>query len=246
MKALFCIDDTDNIDSIGTGELLENLCAELEAQGMAKGGFVTRHQLFICDEIAYTSHNSSMCCELETDSVEEVAAFAGSYLERECAEGSDPGMCIFVQGSESEMEALENFGKRAQEEVLTKKEAYALAEKIGNNIHLSEHGGTGEGIIGALAGVGLRLSGSDGRVKGKIFPEQQGEILTVTDFCRKYSVSQVVSDDGMPVEKSELVRFDEVTKAVLLQHMVTVIADKKEGYWIPKPKKGKQKAHVGN
>lgn len=241
MKVLFCIDDTDNIDSIGTGELLENLCAELEAKGMAKGGFVTRHQLFISDEIAYTSHNSSMCCELETENPKEVVVFAGTYLERECAEGSDPGMCIYIPGKESEIEALESFGKRAQAEVLTKKEAYALAEKIGAAIHLSEHGGTGEGIIGALAGVGLRLNGSDGRVKGKIFPEQPGEILTVADFCQKYNVSQVVSEDGALVEKEESVRFDEATKAVLLEHMVTVIVDKKDGYWIPKPKRGKNK-----
>ena len=64
-KILICIDDTDDLESIGTGELLENMCRELEREGFGTGGFVTRHQLYICDEIAYTSHNSSMCCEFE-------------------------------------------------------------------------------------------------------------------------------------------------------------------------------------
>ena len=46
-------------------------------------------------------------------------------------------------------------------------DAYLLAEQF-PELSLSEHGGTGDGVIGALAGVGLRLSGSDGRIKGKI------------------------------------------------------------------------------
>ena len=29
MKLLICMDDTDNLDSIGTGQLLENLCGHL-------------------------------------------------------------------------------------------------------------------------------------------------------------------------------------------------------------------------
>lgn len=210
-------------------------------KGMAKGGFVTRHQLYICDEIAYTSHNSSMCCELETECPKEVAVFAASYLEKECAEGSDPGLCLYIPGDSAQTALLETFGKRAQQEVLTKKEAYALAEQIGASLHLTEHGGTGEGIIGALAGVGLRLNGSDGRIKGKIFPEQPGEILTVADFCTKYNICQIASPNGEIAAPTELVRFDDVTKAILLNHAVTIPASKTDGYWIPKPKKGRNK-----
>ena len=58
MKLLICIDDTDNLDSIGTGQLLENLCADLAARGLGRGGFVTRHQLLIHEEIEYTSGRS--------------------------------------------------------------------------------------------------------------------------------------------------------------------------------------------
>ena len=36
MKLLICIDDTDNLDSIGTGQLLENLCADLAAAVMER------------------------------------------------------------------------------------------------------------------------------------------------------------------------------------------------------------------
>ena len=94
MKLLICIDDTDNLDSIGTGQLLENICADLEARGLAKGGFVTRHQLLIHEDIAYTSHNSSMCCQAETDDPASTAAAAKAYLQSHAAPGSDPGLCI--------------------------------------------------------------------------------------------------------------------------------------------------------
>ena len=62
MNIFICIDDTDNLESIGTGEVLEELMAALDAQQLAQCSFVTRHQLFIHPDIAYTSHNSSMCC----------------------------------------------------------------------------------------------------------------------------------------------------------------------------------------
>lgn len=50
---------------------------------------------------------------------------------------------------------LVDFGRRAKNEVLTKDLAYDLAVKLG--VPLSEHGGTGDGVIGAVAGSGLRL-----------------------------------------------------------------------------------------
>jgi len=55
-------------------------------------------------------------------------------------------------------------GRRATCSVLTKKEAYPLAEKLG--IHLSEHGGTGDGVVGALAESGLRMTGNHCRFRG--------------------------------------------------------------------------------
>ncbi len=50
---------------------------------------------------------------------------------------------------------------RAKAEVLTADEAQALAEQ--QDIHLEDVTGTRIGVIGALAAVGLRAGGSDGR-----------------------------------------------------------------------------------
>ena len=125
--------------------------------------------------------------------------------------------------------------------VLRKEDAYAAAAMYPDVLSLTEHGGTGDGVIGALAGVGLRLTGSDGRVKGKIRPETEGERLTVEEFCEKYPVDQVLTEDGdrLP-DETELV-FTEPAKAVMIGGTVTLVAVRDNGRWIPRPHKGNKK-----
>ncbi|MCR5485448.1 MAG: hypothetical protein K6F09_07620 [Clostridiales bacterium] len=242
MKTVYiCIDDTDNIDSIGTGEILENICDRLKDEGIAEGGFVTRHQLLISDKIAYTSHNSSMCSALLTDDTEAVVRFAGEYLENNSADGSDPGLCVYEpKGSDTSF--LTAFGKRAQSEVLTKDDAFNTAKLYDGEIFLSEHGGDGSGIIGALAGIGLRLTGSDGRIKGKIFPEKEGERLTCRDFCKKYGAGQAIDSETLKkIPDDETICFEAVTKAVYRDFMITIVAERRGDLYVPVPKKLKNK-----
>lgn len=54
-----------------------------------------------------------------------------------------------------------HFGRRAQSDIVAASAATALAAQVG--VHLSAHGGSGLGVIGALAAVGLRRGGEDGR-----------------------------------------------------------------------------------
>ena len=239
-KILICIDDTDDLDSIGTGELLENLCAAMEQAGLGRASFVTRHQLLISDQIAYTSHNSSMCCAAETCDLPALLELARSYLEDNCAPGSDPGLCVFRCGDAAE--GLSEFGRRAQSEVLTKGDAYRAAALYPGRVFLSEHGGSGEGVIGALAGVGLRLTGNDGRIKGKIRPDTPGEVMTAAEFCRRYGVARLRNDAGETALPDDPVRFDAPAKAVLLDNVITLPADRRDGFWVPRPKQSRKDA----
>jgi len=168
MKFYLCIDDTDNLDSIGTGTIAEQIRAKLVARGYGPCSLVTRHQLFIHEDIPYTSHNSSMCfCGEAPDAAyTQIIEIASRHLDEVAAEGSDPGLCVMEFDENKDYQELIAFGKAAKKKILTKAEAVSCAEN--NRIHLSEHGGTGEGIIGALAGVGLRLFGSDGEVKAAL------------------------------------------------------------------------------
>ncbi|MCM1989481.1 hypothetical protein [Oceanirhabdus seepicola] len=196
MKFYLCIDDTDNIDSIGTGTIAGYIREHIEAQNWANCTQITRHQLLIHEDIPYTSHNSSMCFvgELKGDYIDEIRKAAIKIIEEFSAEGSDPGFCLYLQENEDEREdKLIQFGREAKEKVLTKDMAYELAKNMG--IHLSEHGGTGQGVIGALAGVGLRLSGNDGEVKGSLKKITLGE-YTVRELTDLPEIDEIIDLKG--------------------------------------------------
>ena len=91
---LVCIDDTDNIDSRGTGELAAMLADIIEEKKWGTSTPVTRHQLLIHPDIEYTSHNSSMCfeAEIEAEYLADITCFSMDFLLNESAEGSDPGL----------------------------------------------------------------------------------------------------------------------------------------------------------
>jgi hypothetical protein len=223
MKILVCIDDTDNIDSRGTGELAGLLAKALEKNGWGTSEPVTRHQLLVHPDIPYTSHNSSMCfaAEIHSEHLSTFREFAEDFLTRESAEGSDPGLCIVNADSLPDAEHLIAFGRKAKNQVVTKEEAYGLAKRL--QIHLSEHGGTGLGIIGSLAGTGLRLTGNDGRFRGKFKLETESDIVEVAEIKRQTGIHIVKSLDGQVLHDSEKIKMGDKIKAVLLEGRATLL-----------------------
>lgn len=218
MKVFISIDDTDNLESIGTGHLAARLISQIEENGWGTGSFITRHQLFVHPDVPYTSHNSAMCfqAELKDSSLDGLIDYAADFLRQQSAPGSDPGLCLAVcQALQSPLELLD-FGRRAKEQVLTKDEAYSLATKLG--IHLSEHGGTGGGVIGALAGVGLRLGGNDGRIRGKLQLEHEDCITEVARVCSRPEVARVQSLAGELLPTTERIVLGEKVKTVFLDN----------------------------
>lgn len=196
-EILISIDDTDEIGTKGTGEILEDLLSLLETRFSCKWSPVTRHQLLISDVIAYTSHNSSMCSTgiISEFNKLEIIDFCEKFLRENVAPGSDPGFCLIsLENLEKEdMEKLICYGKSAKVKVLNKDEAYSLAAKL--NVYLNELGGTGLGVIGALAGAGLRLSGNDGRFKGKIKINDrtnfENECVLVKDLLNEKIIDEI-------------------------------------------------------
>lgn len=217
MKILISIDDTDNIDSRGTGEIAEILAQGIEERGWGTCGRVTRHQLLVHPDIPYTSHNSSMCFPVEIPAagmLGTITDYCCSALATESAPGSDPGLCVVVPEKIQDLPALMAFGYKAKTTVITKDEAYETAAIHG--IHLSEHGGTGQGVIGALAGAGLRLSGNDGRFKGKLRIPTQNGTATVTEI-HEFGIDLVKTVDGIPLKQNEQVHVGDHVKLVLLE-----------------------------
>jgi hypothetical protein len=155
---LIGIDDTDNETSPGTGQLARRLAQEIEQKGAKLLG-ITRHQFLVDDRIKYTSHNSGACVAVEWDRPIGELQFAVELIAVWSAEGSDPGICIAVR--DQVPNRMMEWGRAATREVLTRGEAIALAGEY--NICLRPLGGSGDGVIGALASVGLRADGNDGR-----------------------------------------------------------------------------------
>ena len=155
---LIGIDDTDNETSPGTGQLARRLGQEIEQRGAKLLG-ITRHQFLLDERIAYTSHNSGACLAVEWSGSLGKLQFAIDLIAEWSAEGSDPGICIAAQ--DEIPSGVVDWGWTATREVLTRDRAEALAQAY--DLCLRPLGGNGDGIIGALAAVGLRADGNEGR-----------------------------------------------------------------------------------
>ncbi|MCH1929862.1 DNA-binding protein [Shewanella sp. A25] len=230
---LICIDDTDDIGTKGTGEIAEEIAEMLANAAGGQASFVTRHQLYVHPDIPYTSHNSAMCFSLQSPlSLGEIHRLAVLHLVAESAPKADPGIAILDLDSQYDVDALTSFGRRAKQEVITKDAAYELAEKL--NIQLTEHGGTGQGIIGALAGLGLRLGGNDGRVKGQIKLGQLEEValeLAVADILAQTGLDAVMTTDNYRLKADETVQLKGKVKAVYLGHQFVLLVHRDGEKW---------------
>jgi hypothetical protein len=159
------IDDTDSLESRGTGRLARTIAAEIGVKYEIFG--VTRHQLFVHPDIPFTSHNSCAVIHAEAPSsaMPEIFDTAKKMMLDDFVVGSDPGLAI--GSSEQATEAAVAFGQDAKCMIVTRQRALTVAQNCG--IHVEGLGGTNGGIIGAVAGIGLASVGSDGRflLKGK-------------------------------------------------------------------------------
>ena len=160
MRIYIGFDDTDTIDSDrGTGKLARWFENELP-QGHRLWG-VVRQQLLLDNSISYTTHNSSACAIVEASDrsmVEQIISRAAAHIKRHFIDGSDPGLCIAYEGHPA-LARLIHFGRLCSTKVVSQKDAMEAAE----GVHLSGHGGTNDGIIGAAAAVGLTAYGWGGR-----------------------------------------------------------------------------------
>jgi hypothetical protein len=219
------LDDTDNSSSRGTGRLARQIAGMLGEEFQILG--VTRHQLLLDPRIPYTAKNSSAAISLRADiSIDMNGLFerVKKMILDDFQAGSDPGLCMASRVPS----AISEFGKRAQREVLTQKEASSLAGKEG--VVIAGLGGTNDGIIGALAAVGLAACGEDGRYLtfGNI---RNLSGLQPIEAVIKAGIVSVQTMDGNPV-KSGFILADKLRPArrggVPVQYVRW-----QENYWAP-------------
>jgi hypothetical protein len=196
------VDDTDILGSAGTGRVARGLADCFMAAGLGVSLGVSRHQLLVDSHIPYTSHNSSKGLAFKTESAPAAFIEQGiNYLKNCVPAGSDPGLCICAE-SQATQDVIA-WGKRAQTEVLTKKESKALALKY--SIILREIGGDGGGIIGALAAVGLRATGNDGRLVTLPGIKEIKGMVTVSQILSASDIKAVRDESGKELRADEII-----------------------------------------
>jgi hypothetical protein len=202
MRAYIGFDDTDNHDSdFGTGKIarrFENILPE----GCHMWG-VVRQQLLFDERIPYTSHNSSACVVIDFSDLslmDDLISRAAEYIERESASGSDPGLCCACEGDHA-LTDLISFGRLCATRIVTQQDAL----KAASGIHISGHGGTNDGIIGAAAAVGLTASGWSGRFIEFADLRSFPDTVTVGDI-EKYGIVVVSLDrDAMVPDPEDVI-----------------------------------------
>jgi tRNA(Ile2) C34 agmatinyltransferase TiaS len=155
---LIGLDDTDTLESRGTGRLARQIAAVLADHYPVLG--VTRHQLLVDSRVPCTKNNSCAAIALDVDgdlAPDVLLRQVQALMVADHQPGSDPGLCVACVVPA----AITEFGRLAQRELVTQDKARALAAD--HAIHLLGLGGDESGVIGALAAVGLASSGEDGR-----------------------------------------------------------------------------------
>lgn len=223
MRCLIAIDDTDNLESRGTGFRARQLGARLAEAGLGRLRGITRHQLFVHPSIPFTSHNSSACLDLDLadGALVAVRSFCRDFLASESAVGSDAGLCVApFDGVPDDVVA---FGRAAKQRVLVRDEAHALADR--HAIHLE--GVTGEriGVIGALAAVGLRRGGHDGRFIWLEGVRELSGSATAGALLATTGIDSVETTDGRPLPADAEVIVDPWPRPVLLDDRAVLLTE---------------------
>lgn len=223
MKILIGIDDTDNKESRGTGYRSRELGNYLEAARLGRVTGITRHQLLVDDRIPYTSKNSSACIEIESSQLDDIISFSRGYLLKESAIGADVGLCI-INSMKVNSELME-WGLKAKNEVLKMPEGRELANK--NKIFLEGLTGTGGGIIGALAAIGLRSGGNDGRfvwIRGKDLREIEG-VFNFWEIKTLLPIDQIKTEFGNEISPESRVNFGNWIRPVLQNNKIVILVE---------------------
>ena len=189
------LDDTDTLESRGTGHLARGIAAVLAADYAVVG--VTRHQLLVDPRVPCTKNNSTAAITLDANGCLDTQALfervRGLMLD-DFQAGSDPGLCV----AGAVPQAIVEFGRLAQRQLVSQGDARALA--AAHDVLLAGLGGDQDGVIGALAAVGLASTGEDGRYV-QVGRSRELRGLQPVAALLEAGVSAVRTREGRPVVK---------------------------------------------
>ena len=187
------LDDTDTLDTRGTGHLARMIAAELATEFRIAG--VVRQQLLVDPRVPCTKNNScaTILVDQEVDQ-SQIFEWVKALMLADFIPGSDPGLCV-AAAVDPEVVA---FGKLAQRELVSQAVARELAAR--HQLLIEGLGGTSDGVIGALAAVGLSSTGEDGRYV-MVGDLRQLEGLQAPDKVIAAGVAAIQTEAGRMVDQ---------------------------------------------
>lgn len=220
------IDDTDTLESRGTGRLARNIAAMLSSKNKIFG--VTRHQLFVHPDIPFTSHNSCAVihAEASASAIDEIFSATKKLMHEDFVEGSDPGLAIASDGQITP--AVIAFGLDAKTIIVTQERAREVAKN--SKIQFEGLGGTEGGVIGAIAGVGLASLKNDGRflLKGK--NRELSGIRSIPEIIDS-GIDGVLTLQGKIVNEGK-VQIPKSATPSFIQGKAVLFVEQQEDHWI--------------
>ena len=225
------IDDTDNLETRGTGFRARQLIEQLQENTLATGIAVTRHQLLVDARIPYTSHNSSACLVVQPhDNIndDQLMDFCRSFLLEMAAEGSDAGLCL---ASHEQATGIIRFGQKAKVELIEQDEARAAANNYG--IRLEGLTGDFQGIIGALSAVGLHVHGNDGRyLWPRDIREYSGRTIPLQELRQYKGIDKVSLLDGREIDdKTAEVYLGDWPRMVRIDNRAVLLVEQHDAHY---------------
>lgn len=138
---------------------------------------------------------------------------------------SDPGLCVAAQIAPQ----ICDFGRLAQRQLVNQQQARQLAQAHG--VVLEGLGGSQDGVIGALAAVGLAAWGDDGRyvLTGSI---RQMEGIQPVEAVLAAGIQSILQLDGTPVTYGFILA-DRLRPARRSGRPVLFVEAGENGHWQP-------------
>jgi len=219
-----CMDDTDNLESRGTGKLYRTIAKVLSNDYPVYG--VTRHQLYKHPAIPYTSHNTCSVIhvnDMDGDYKDEIFEIVKGEMLDDFIEGSDPGLAIAHEDQVTP--ALAAFGNDAKCTILNQDNARNLAKNL--KIRLEGLGGTEDGVIGAMAGIGLAYTKNDGRFL--LVGNKKLKGSNTVDDILDIGVDAVYTLDGRLVTEGLVTNESKLTKPCPINGKVVLFVEEENG-----------------
>jgi hypothetical protein len=229
MRIYIGFDDTDTYEADrGTGKLARWFEDTLPPRYTVWG--VVRQQLLVHDAIPYTSHNSSACVVVNAPDIsckDDLIRRAVAHIETYSLPGSDPGICVACE-NEGVLPELIEVGFQCTARILHQKDVVKLSPEI----HISGHGGTNDGIIGATAAVGLTASGWCGRFIEYGRLRSYADSIKISELERDgITVTSIDRNARVPSSRDMVISHGWLRPRLLGNRPVIMVTPRDEGIW---------------